>query len=100
MDKIVEATGVVKDWDWGYPHTLLILKVSAATGKSEEWTIEAGPPGLMLGAGWSKTSFKTGEKVSVKVHPRRREPKGGFIAEARRANGEVLVAPQAPRAPE
>ena len=96
MNKLVEATGTIKDWYWGYPHTLLIINVPASGGKSEEWTIEAGPPGLMIGAGWSKTSLKIGEKVSVKLHPRKREPKGGFLTETKRASGEVLTAPKPP----
>ena len=96
MTKQIEATGTVKEWYWGYPHTLLTISVSTPGGKPEEWIMEAGPPGVMLGAGWSKTSWNVGDKVSVKVHPRRREPKGGFLMEAKRANGEVLTAPRPP----
>jgi hypothetical protein len=96
MDKQVEATGTVKEWYWGYPHTLLTLSVTAAGGKSEEWIIESGPPGVMTGAGWSKDSLKAGEKISVKLNPRRREPKGGFLTEAKRSNGQVLAGPKPP----
>jgi hypothetical protein len=96
MEKVVEASGSVKDWYWGYPHTLLIVNVATPGGQPEEWTMEAGPPGVMMEAGWSKTSWKVGEAVSVKVHPRRREPKGGFLTEAKRANGEVLTVPKPP----
>jgi hypothetical protein len=96
MERIVEASGSVKDWYWGYPHTLLIVSVATRDAQAEEWTMEAGPPGVMTEAGWSKTSWKVGDVVSVKVHPRRREPKGGFLTEAKRANGEVLTVPKPP----
>jgi Family of unknown function (DUF6152) len=96
MEKQVEATGTVKEWYWGYPHTLLTINVSNAAGKPEEWILESGPPGVMTEAGWSKTSWKAGEKVSVKLHPRRKEPKGGLLVEAQRANGQVLKGPKPP----
>ena len=96
MDKQAEATGTVKEWYWGYPHTLLTIRVPTSAGKAEEWIIEAGPPGVMTGVGWSKDSLKAGEKVSVKLHPRKKEPKGGFLTEAKRSNGQVLAGSQPP----
>ena len=96
MNKEVEATGTVKEWYWGYPHNLLMINVSNSAGKPEEWILESGPPGVMTQAGWSKTSLKAGEKISVKLHPRRKEPKGGLLVEAKRANGQILKGPKPP----
>src|SRR5262245_52098813 len=96
MEKEVQTSGIVKEWDWGYPHTLLIIAVADPQGKSEEWILEGGPPGLMAQAGWSKDSLRAGEKVTVKLHSRRKGPKGGLLIQAKRANGQVLTSSKPP----
>jgi hypothetical protein len=90
MQKEAVLEGTVKEWRWGNPHTWLYLTVTGGDGKTENWSIEGAPPNWMTGQGWTTTSLKSGEKVSIKFHPSRLEPKGGILMEVHQSDGKVL----------
>jgi hypothetical protein len=89
MSKEVVLTGTVKEWRWGNPHTWLSLE-SVSEGKVQIWEIEGAPPNWMTGQGWSNTSLKAGEKISIKMHPLKKQANGGILMEASRSDGSVL----------
>jgi hypothetical protein len=90
MQREVVLAGTIKEWRWGNPHTWLFLSVTAADGKLEEWSIEGAPPNWMTGQGWTTTSLKAGEKVSIRMHPSRVESRGGILMEVHQSDGKVL----------
>ena len=76
--------GTVERYDWANPHVYLHVASSSGT-----WLIEAGSPSMMQRAGWSRTSFASGDTVSVEINPARTGRMGRGIAV--RAGDTVLA---------
>ena len=93
MTEEVSLTGTVKEWTFGFPHTWLLLDVTAPDGLVTEWSIESAPPGYMSRQGWSAQSLERGEEVTVLISPlrNRREPNRGILLEIDPADGPALV---------
>ena len=91
MNTEVKLTGTVKEWAFSNPHSWLWLTVTAPAGKMEEWSIESAPPNYLARQGWSASTLKFGEKITVLISPKRNEPKSGILLEVARAAGEVLI---------
>jgi hypothetical protein len=63
--KQVKMTGVVTKIDWTNPHVWFYLDVKDDSGKITNWGFEMGPPHLLQGTGWTRTTMKLGDTVSV-----------------------------------
>lgn len=63
--KPVTIKGKVVRMDWVNPHSHLVLSVTNAEGKEEEWGAETPPPNGLYRAGWRKDMIKGGEEISV-----------------------------------
>jgi hypothetical protein len=94
VETVLEAKGVVKDWQWGNPHTWLIMTVDDGKGGMSEWAMEGRAPGVLLRAGWSPKVLKPGDKITVHYSPSKDGSKVGMIARVTLADGRVL--PNAP----
>jgi Family of unknown function (DUF6152) len=80
-DRRITLEGVVKDFQWTNPHSWLLLTVSDARGRPEQWAIELGGPGSLARQGWVPKTIKPGMKVQAIIHPLRDGTPGGqFIA--------------------
>ena len=71
--KSVTLMGVVTDYEWANPHSVLSIAVKDNKGKVEEWHAEILPPSEMLRAGWTKESLKPGDEVTLTGRPGRYE---------------------------
>src|SRR5262252_4509304 len=89
VTKVVTITGVVKEFRWVNPHTWLHLMVDE-NGTKVEWQVEGRAPGVLLRAGWTKTSLKPGEKVTVDMSPAKDGTKVGIIARVTKEDGTIL----------
>lgn len=67
----VTVTGVVTEFRWRNPHSSLHLDITGSDGTVTQYAIELASPGLMArqAGGWTRKTFKTGDKVTFKVHP-------------------------------
>jgi predicted component of type VI protein secretion system len=90
VTKVITITGVVKEFRWVNPHTWLHILVDDATGAKVEWQVEGRAPGVLLRAGWTKTSLKPGEKVTVDMSPAKDGTKVGIIARVTKEDGTIL----------
>ena len=63
-------------------------------GKPGTWDIEGGSPNTLIKTGWRRSSFKTGDKVSIVVHPMRNGTNGGTFVKATLADGSPLPVPR------
>jgi len=88
--KTVTLNGVVKQYQWTNPHSWIQLTVPNDAGSSDEWSIEMGSPFELLRAGWTTTTVKTGDKVSIQVHPVKDGTKGGGFVSGTDAAGHAL----------
>jgi hypothetical protein len=76
MTKNITYRGIVKEYRWQNPHSQIIVTVEAdATDASKAgiWDIEASSVGVMVSQGWSRTTFKAGDPITVVVHPNRKK---------------------------
>ena len=64
-NKTVKMTGVVTKIDWTNPHVWFYLDVKDESGKVTNWGFEMGPPHLLQGTGWTRTTMKIGDTVTV-----------------------------------
>ena len=63
--KPVSIHGKVLKMDWVNPHSHLVLQVTNADGKVEEWGAETPPPNGLYRAGWRPNMIKGGEEITV-----------------------------------
>lgn len=91
--KEVTIVGEVKELRWTSPHVHLLVNVPNARGSKTEWDVEAGTPGGMQRAGWSKDIVKPGEKISVLIRPLKSGAPGGQLMRARRGDGTPIGGP-------
>src|SRR5262245_33397974 len=90
VDKIITLEGTVKEWKWMNPHTWLMLEVTGADGKKQEWAVEGRPPGILGRAGWTSTVLQPGERVTVHASPSKNGDPVAIIARVTKADGTVL----------
>ena len=97
MQKTVEITGTVKDFQWTNPHTWTNVTVEA--GKTAGiYGLEGMSPNYLSRNGWTKHTLKAGDKISFEVHPLKDGRKGGFMVSAKLADGTVIYnLPQRPK---
>jgi hypothetical protein len=71
--------GTVKEFQWTNPHAWVQLMVSAPDGKTTEWSIECASPNALKRQGWRGTTIKTGDRVTVVIHPLKSGESGGSL---------------------
>ena len=97
-DKVTVLTGTVVEWKWTNPHVWIILSVDDGKGGKAQWAIEGRTPGQLVRAGWSKTTLKTGETITVDFSPAKDGSPTGLLTRVRRADGTVVGDPAPPPA--
>jgi plastocyanin len=95
-DKVTVLTGTVVEWKWTNPHVWIILSVDDGKGGKAQWSIEGHTPGQLVRAGWSKTTLKPGETITVDFSPAKDGSPTGLLTRVRRADGTVVGDPAPP----
>lgn len=71
MTKTISLRGVVSEFNWANPHSILQLDVRNEKGEKEKWLIATGPTGTLERCGWSSNGqisgslVKNGDEVTV-----------------------------------
>jgi hypothetical protein len=76
MTKIVTLTATVKELQFVNPHSLLVFNVKDDSGKASEWQGELPSPNLLSRRGWSRSTLKPGDQVTVIGAPAKNGEKG------------------------
>jgi hypothetical protein len=63
--KPVKLTGTVTKLEWANPHTWFYVDVRDDSGNVTNWGFEMGSPNVLLRAGWTRNSMKSGDVVTV-----------------------------------
>jgi len=80
-DRTLTLSGTVKEYSWTSPHvTIQVLADNPGKGKGA-WSIEGSSPPVLARGGWTSTSLKPGDRVSLGIHPRRDGATGGLLAD-------------------
>lgn len=88
--KELTMQGTVTEWVWSNPHCFLKFDVQEKDGTVRNWTVETSNPPDMVNRGWSRRSFKGGEKVTVVVEPVKSGNPVGRLLTVTFADGKVL----------
>jgi len=67
--------GKVSQFTWQNPHTLLLLDVKDEKGVVV-WTMELNNPGNLVELGWTHSSLRPGDEVTVTFNPAKSKPNG------------------------
>jgi hypothetical protein len=67
--KPVKLTGAVTKIDWSNPHVYFYIDVEDDAGHVTSWALEMGAPGALVGRGWSRTTMKIGDVITVEGSP-------------------------------
>jgi len=77
--KTVTVKGTVTAFIWANPHVFLKVDAKDESGSAQHWVIEAENVVTQAGKGWSNSTFKPGDEVSVEVMPAKNgQPIGRF----------------------
>ena len=85
----VTIEGTVKEFQWTNPHVWIHVMVKNDKGVEEEWNVECTSVNFLARRGWSKQTFKPGDKVSITLSPLRDGSQGGSFRTVNNINGAV-----------
>ena len=89
MTKTITLHGTVKEFQWTNPHCFVQLLVPAETG-AVEWSIELNSTGGQYRLGWRPGTLKSGDAVTIEVHPAKDGSAGGSLLSATDPSGRTL----------
>ena len=92
--KQVTLKGTVREFQWTNPHSWLQLNVVDADGKTTEWSVEMLSPNVLRRMGWTKSSVKSGDEVTVVIHPLRTGEPGGNMVSINDKSGQPIGGPE------
>ena len=90
MEKTIEITGTVEDFQWTNPHTWTNVKVQGSDESAGIYGLEGMSPNYLGRNGWTKSTLKPGDKVTLQVHPLKDGRKGGFMVAVKLPDGTLL----------
>jgi len=90
MEKTIEITGTVEDFQWTNPHTWTNVKVEGGDETAGIYGLEGMSPNYLGRNGWTKSTLKPGDKVTFQVHPLKDGRKGGFMVAVKMPDGTLL----------
>jgi hypothetical protein len=84
-------TGTVSRFEWTNPHSWIWVDVPNDKGGVDAWAVEGMSPNYLARRGWSKSTLKPGEKITISVRPLKNGDKGGMFVRATLSDGRVLT---------
>jgi hypothetical protein len=93
FDLTMERTiaGTVSRFEWTNPHSWIWVDVPNDKGGVDSWAVEGMSPNYLARRGWSKSTLKPGEKITISVRPLKNGDKGGMFVRATLGDGRVLT---------
>jgi hypothetical protein len=88
--KMAYMPGTVKEFELVNPHAWLHLAILNDKGEMATWSFEGGSVLQLARLGWSKETFKIGDKVEVGYHPMKDGSRGGQLMSVKLATGQKL----------
>lgn len=63
--KTVTLKATVTQFEWANPHALITVAVAGPDGRIEEWTAETAGPVMLVRAGWTRSTLKAREQITI-----------------------------------
>jgi hypothetical protein len=70
--------GMVLEFRYINPHSILVLRQSGATGRARIWRLEGYPPGALVREGFSRNSLRPGDRIILQIQRLRSGKAGGY----------------------
>jgi hypothetical protein len=92
-DKSMTLTGTVTDFQFINPHVLISMNVKdPSTGKMQEWKGELTSPNRLSRAGWTRSTIKPGDQVTLVGSPAKSGVTTMWIRKVMKNGQEVSLA--------
>jgi hypothetical protein len=102
MARTESASGTIKEFRWGAPHSSVLVTIKAADGQARDISLLSGSPLAFSKQGFNPKSIKVGDKVQLSWHPNWNGSFGGVVATMKFPNGGIYteseIAPGVPGA--
>jgi hypothetical protein len=84
----IEISGMVKEFRFVAPHSILVVEVKGEDGVVREWILETLTPSLLIRAGVNAQSFRPGDPFKGTISPLHSGELGGsyFPPQVQRSN--------------
>lgn len=97
VGKKLELKGTVTEWVWSNPHCWLKFDVKDESGNTVNWVTETTNSADMMERGWSRLTFKAGDRVTVTLEPVKSGAPVGRLQSVVLPNGKTLGLNYVPR---
>lgn len=91
--RTVVIRGTIADFTWTNPHSSFKVVVLNNDGTRSIWAVEMNGPGNLIRLGWTRSTLKPGDEVTVSVRPLRDGTPGGQYVSIVLPNGRTLGEP-------
>jgi hypothetical protein len=88
--KTVSVKGAVTDFQFINPHVIIAMDGKDETGKPQKWQGELTSPNRLSRAGWTKSSVKPGDTITISGYPSKSGSPEIWIQKVTLASGEDL----------
>lgn len=97
LSKSASVDGAVAKLEWTNPHTFVWMYVRSKTGEYQLYSFENGSVSMLKRFGWTQTTFRVGERITLEYFPLKDGRNGGYFIKATHADGRVTTGdPYAP----
>jgi hypothetical protein len=91
MKKMVSMEGTVTEFQWRNPHVYILYDVKDAQGNVVTWGAETHSPIVCENQdGWTKSTLKPGDKITISVYPSKINTPRGLLAKIV-FNGKAII---------
>ena len=91
LNKLITMKGTVTSFEWANPHVYLMYDVKDEKGNVAHWGAETHAPSVLSDEdGWTRSTFKPGDEITITVFPSRVGAPRGLIAKIV-LNDKVLI---------
>lgn len=90
MQKEIEITGTIKEVQWTNPHIWIWVNVPDENGEVVTWGLEGMSPNFLARRGWSRTTLKAGDEVTISLRPLKSGEPGGMFMQTTAPDGTIL----------
>lgn len=91
-DSLIAFEGTVTGFDWTNPHVYIHVETPDAAGEPVEWEIETDATVVLTRSGWTRESFRPGDRVAVRANPdTNRNRRHALLISIANEAGEVLT---------
>ncbi len=87
--RIMTLEGTVTEFQWTNPHAFIELDVRNGN-RTQHWSIELNSPNNLRRQGWTRTSLRSGDRVTLRMNPLRDGQTGGLFLDLNLPDGRVL----------